>query len=274
MQLIYGYPTVNDPDTDGTSDTSAQPGWGYTLQGEPFGSLVEGNIISGAMLADDLGGTALHGLTLSVGPDTYSNGVTYNQKNNILRDYILYRTKAGLRLAGDTAGTSNITISGNVVVAENPVVENTSNLTQASQIAVDDNRFYSDNSLPSGDWFGNGNTLDGYANAVSAEGLSGLDRTLKRYVTEELGLTLLEWSDDPYLDTAARQTRINAGETYDLTGMKTFMAVAVHMRKGGTDTIPTSGKPSLSGDYPWDERFTARAVVNWIQAGFGLAAVD
>jgi hypothetical protein len=35
------------------------------------------------------------------------------------------------------------------------------------------------------------------------------------------------------------------------------MAVATNMRKGGTDEIPASGKPSWTGDYPWDARFFA-----------------
>lgn len=274
VQLIYGYPTVYNPDTDNASDSSAQPGWGYSLQGESFGALVEGNIVSGAMLADDLGGTALRGLALSVGPDTYSNGVTYNQKNNTLRDNILYRVTQGIRLDGDTTGTSNIEISGNVVVAESPLANSTSNLTQSAQINVDNNRFYSGTALPSGAWFGSGNTLDPYADAATNEGWNDPDRTLKRYVTEVLGLTLLDWADDPYLDAAAKQIRVTAGEAYDPTGMKTFMAVATHMRKGGVDAIPASGKPSLTGDYPWDERYTAKAVVNWIREGFGLALVD
>jgi hypothetical protein len=213
-------------------------------------------------------------LQLSVNPGTYTDGNTYNQKNNTLRDNIVYRTSTGLRLDGDANGVSNIEISGNVVVADAAIGNSTSNLTEPAQIDIDNNRFYSGSTLPGEAWFGNGNTLDSYTNAASAEGWSDPDRTLRRYVTEVLGLTLLDWADDPFLDTTARQTRINAGEAYDPTGMKTFMAVAVHMRRGGTDLIPNSGKPSLTGDYPWDERFTAKAVVNWIRAGFGLTGVD
>ena len=56
-------------------------------------------------------------------------------------------------------------------------------------------------------------------------------------------------------------------------GLKTFMAVATNMRRGGTNAIPSSGKPSWTGDYPWDERFTAVAVNNWIREGFGKPPV-
>jgi hypothetical protein len=51
------------------------------------------------------------------------------------------------------------------------------------------------------------------------------------------------------------------------------MAVATNMRQGGMDRIPTSGKPSWTGDYPWDARFTGQAVVNWVRAGFGMGPV-
>ncbi len=274
VQLIYGYPTPIDPDTDGRSDTSAQPGWGYTLQGASFGVVIEGNIISGAMLSDDLGGAAVRGLVLSVNPAIYADGNTYNQKNNTLRNNIIYRSDNGLQLLGSASGVSDIEISGNVFVADTPIDNRASDLNQAAQINVDNNRFYCSGSLPSGDWFGSGNSSSGYSNAASTEGWSDPDRSLKRYVTEVLGLTLLDWGDDPNLDATAKQARINAGEVYDPTGMKTFMAVAIHMRKGGTDTIPNNGKPNLNGDYPWDTRFTAQAVVNWIRAGFGLAEVD
>ncbi len=87
---------------------------------------------------------------------------------------------------------------------------------------------------------------------------------------EVLGLTLLDWRDDPFLDPAARDARANAGESYDPVGLKTFMAVATNMRRGGVQSVPTTGKPSWTGDYTWDARFTGRAVVNWIRAGFGL----
>ena len=68
--------------------------------------------------------------------------------------------------------------------------------------------------------------------------------------------------------------RVKVGEPYDPTGLKTFMAVATNMRRGGTDPIPTSGKPSWAGDYPWDARFTGQAVVNWVREGFGMKPVE
>ncbi len=274
VQLIYGYPTANDPDTDGTSDTAAQPGNGYSLQGESFGALVEGNVISGAMLADDLGGAANKGITLAVDPDMYANGVTYTQKNNVVRNNIVYRAGRGLSLEGDATDASNIVVSDNIFVTETPVSEDMQNLNDAGQISVDGNRFYSNGALPGDDWFGVNNSLGDYGGAAAAEGWTDPDRTLKRYVVEVLNLTLLDWSDDSNIDDAAKQVRIANGEEYDPTGLKTFMAVATHMRHGGTDSIPSSGKPSMSGDYPWDERFTAKAVVNWIRAGFGLDEVD
>ncbi len=88
-----------------------------------------------------------------------------------------------------------------------------------------------------------------------------------------LGLTLLDWADDPTLDPAQRDARAASGESYDPTGMKTFMAVATNMRRGGTMQVPHSGKPSWTGDYAWDERLTGPAVVSWIRAGFGLPPV-
>jgi len=51
------------------------------------------------------------------------------------------------------------------------------------------------------------------------------------------------------------------------------MAIATNMRRGGKDKIPTSGKPSWTGDYPWDARFTGQTVVNWVREGFGMGPV-
>jgi len=77
----------------------------------------------------------------------------------------------------------------------------------------------------------------------------------------------------PAREAAARDARAAAGETYDPAGLKTFMAVATNMRRGGAQAVPKGGKPSWTGDYRWDERFTARAVVNWVRAGFGLPSI-
>ena len=142
---------------------------------------------------------------------------------------------------------------------------------EAEGLTVRGNRFYANGEgLPDADWMGPGNTLAPYAEAAERENWPDPDRTLKRYVTEELGLTLLDWSDDPWLPPDEVAPRVDAGEAYDPAGLKTFMAVATNMRRGGVDTIPASGKPSWTGDYPWDARFTGRAVVDWIRAAFGL----
>ena len=141
----------------------------------------------------------------------------------------------------------------------------TDSLTSSSQLEVRNNRFYANGALPAAQWLGKGNTMHPYAKAAATEGWPDPDRTLKRYVLEVLNLTLLDWSDDPLLDADEVARRVAAGEAYDPTGLKTFMAVATNMRKGGTDEIPASGKPSWTGDYPWDARFTGQAVVNWVR---------
>ncbi len=274
VQMVYGYPTPNDPDTHDSSDSRAQPKWGYILQGASFGSIVESNIITGAMLADDLGAEALFGINIALNPEEYTNGTTYTQKNNIIRNNIIYRVRDGLRIEGDALGISGLNVTGNVVMSPTPVNSgSSSNLTEATQLLMENNRFYSNSGLPSGDWVGDSNRVQPMNSAATAESWLDPNRTLKRYVQEVLHLTLLDWADDPYLDSAEVQIRINGGEAYDPAGMKTFMAVATHMRYGGSDVIPSSGKPSFTADYPWDERYTAVAVVNWIREGFGMSGV-
>ncbi|MFO7955620.1 MAG: hypothetical protein R6X33_00785, partial [Candidatus Brocadiia bacterium] len=143
------------------------------------------------------------------------------------------------------------------------------------QLVLRNNRIYAEEkALPEAPWIGSGNEVLDYSEAAKKENWPDPDRTLKRYVTEELGLTLLDWSDDPWLPEEEVAPRVEAGEAYDPMGLKTFMAVATNMRKGGTDPIPDSGKPSWSGDYPWDARFTGQAVVNWIREGFALPPVQ
>jgi len=274
VQLVYGYPTPQDPDTHDISDTRAQPQWGYILQGASFGSIVENNIISGAMLSDDLGAEARFGINLAFNPEEYTNGTTYTQKNNSIRDNIIYRVNDGIRIEGEVTGATGITVTGNTVMSSNPVSSgSSSNLNDAGQLFLDNNRFYSAGTLPSGNWVGTNNTIEPESNAAANENWSDPDRTLKRYIVEVLNLTLLDWGDDPYLDSVQAQQRIDAGEEYDPAGLKTFMAVATRMRHGGSDPVPSSGKPQFTADYPWDERFTAIAVVNWIRQGFGLGEV-
>lgn len=275
VQLVLAYPTPNDPDTNGTSDTRAQPGFGYTLQGASFGAVVEGNIISSAMLRNDLGASGGGAaLTLSPSRNQYPDGAFYSLANNTLRNNILYRTGLGLSIENDWLGATGVVVEDNAFVSDTPTRSSAGNLLDGTQLNVRNNRFYGGGSLPGGaPWVGTGNTQSSAASAASAEGWPDPDRTLKRYVTEVLGLTLLDWMDDPAVDPTLRQVRVNAGEAYDPTGLKTFMAVAVHMRRGGADAIPSSGKPAWAADYPWDARFTAASVVTWIRAGFGLPAV-
>jgi len=276
VHFIFKYPSPNDPDTHGTSDNRAQPGWGYRMQGATFGAVCEGNVVSGAMLTDDLGFPEhRHGMgfAFSCNQTKYEDNRTYTQQNNTCRGNIAYRTGAGLSLDGDWTGVNGSLVEDNVFVADTPVNDKTAGLTASSQLTVRNNRFYANGELPAAEWLGRGNTIHPYAKAVVTEKWPDPDRTLKRYVREVLKLTLLDWSDDPLLDTEEVAKRVAAGEAYDPAGLKTFMAVATNMRQGGTDRIPTSGKPSWTGDYPWDARFTGQAVVNWVREGFGMGPV-
>jgi len=278
VQFIFKYPSPNDPDTNGSSDNRAQPGWGYSVGSVTFGAIAEGNIVSGAMLTDDLGFPEQRygrGFAFSCKQTEYEDGKTYTQKNNTVRGNIVYRTGSGVSLSGDWTDVKGHIVEDNVFVADTPVGlgRDINALHSSSQLKVQHNRFYSESSLPTADWMGEGNTLRPYADAAKAEGWPDPDRTLKRYVLEVLGLELLDWSDDPLLDADEVAKRVAASEAYDPTGLKTFMAVATNMRKGGTDRIPTSGKPSWTGDYPWDPRFTGQAVVNWVREGFGRRPV-
>lgn len=279
VQFVFKYPSPRDPDTGGASDNRAQPGHGYKMGGVTFGAVAEGNIISGAMLTDDLG-FAEHrhgsGLGFDARHMTYQDGKTYAQKKNTYCGNIVYRTRSGLSLGGDWTGVTGHRVTNNVFVVDEParVQCGTDTLTSASQLTVHHNRFYTDQDLPAADWMGEGNTVRPYADAAKAGGWPDPDRTLKRYVTDVLHLVVLDWSDAPRLDPKEVAKRVDAGEPYDPMGLKTFMAVATNMRKGGTDPIPAKGKPSWTGDYPWDARFTGQAVVNWVREGFNVEKVD
>ena len=273
VQLVYAYPTPRDPDTAKQSSGAAQPGWGYTLQGASFGALVEGNIVSQAMLIDELGageGGGGFGIGLTAKPETYEDGKAYSQRNNTIRGNIAYRTGAGLQITGDWSGVKGNVVEGNVVVAKNAVRNSATAVDVPKGLAVRNNRFYCDGGLPAESGTEPGNSVAAYASAAATERWPDPNRTLNRYVTEVLKLTLLDWKDDPLLDPAARDARAAAGESYDPSGLKTFMAVATNMRRGGVTPVPTAGKPSWTGDYAWDERLTGRPVVNWIREGFGL----
>lgn len=276
VQFIFKYPSPNDPDTHASSDSRAQPGWGYRMQGATFGATCEGNIVSGAMLTDDLGFREhQHGNGFAFGCQKirYEDNREYAQKKNVFRANVAYRTGAGLSLDGDWTGVKGNIVEDNVFVANRPCKQNATGLTSSTQLELRNNRFYASEALPAAEWAGQGNTLQPYAKAAATEGWPDPDRTLKRYVQEVLKLTLLDWSDDPLLDTDQVAERVAAKEIYDPTGLKTFMAVATNMRKGGREKIPASGKPSWSGDYPWDARFTGQAVVNWVRQGFDMGPV-
>ncbi len=278
VQLVFAFPTPRDPDTAvRKSSTAAQPAWGYSLASASFGALVEGNIISQAMLIDELGvdeGARGHGIAISTTPGTYEDGRNYSQQNNTIRDNIVYRTGTGLQIRGDWSDARGIVVENNVFVANNAVSNRAQSIAGPEVLSLRNNRFYANDSLSEGSSFASGNKAAKYASAAQSESWPDPNRTLKRYVTEVLGLTPLDWPDDPWLDPTAREARAKAGESYDPTGMKTFMAVATNMRRDGVETVPTSGKPSWTADYRWDERLTGPAVVNWIRAGFGLTAVE
>jgi hypothetical protein len=273
VQLVFAFPTPADPDS-GASDERAQPGTGYALLGSSFGAIVEGNIISAAMLLDDLGVSSwtAPGLEIRPGLDEYPDGIRHGQLDNVLRNNIVYRM-GGLGLGDDWADVSGNMVENNVFVGPR-FVSGAGSGAESDALVLRNNRYYGADVVPSGDWVGSGNTVGSEDSAASEEGWPDPDRTLLRYVTEVLGLTLLDWEDDPMLDPAQRDARAASGEAYDPTGLKTFMAVATNMRRGGPQPIPSSGPPSWTADYPWDPRFTAIAVVNWIRAGFALPALD
>jgi hypothetical protein len=276
VQFIHKYPSPQDPDTEGVSDNRAQPGHGYTIQAASFGGLIEHNIISGAMLTDDLGlpeHRFAFALKFSPKAAEYQDGKTYTLQRCTMRGNIGYRTGTGLSLGDDWTGAEGHVAEDNVFVADQPVAANTENLASAAQLTIRNNRFYANQRIPEEQWIGQGNSLVPYAEAAVKESWPDPDRTLKRYVQEALNLRLLDWSDDPWLDEDEVARRVAAGQPYDPTGLKTFMAVATNMRRGGVDAIPAAGKPSWTGDYPWDERFTGQAVVNWVRQGFNLPAV-
>jgi hypothetical protein len=278
VQFTYNYPSPNDPDTDGTSDVRAHYGGGYRLGGSSFGALIENNIVSGALMANDLGFGDFggrYGFRMGLALKEYQDGKTYNQQRNTFRGNIAYRTNSGFQLSGDAKGASGHVIENNVFAAKQGLsARKLEGLKSTDQLVLRNNRFYAEEkALPEAPWMGSANKVMDYSEAAEKEGWPDPDRTLKRYVTEELGLTLLDWSDDPWLPEDEVAPRVKAGEAYDPIGVKTFMAVATNMRRGGAEPIPASGKPSWTGDYPWDARFTGVAVVNWIREGFGMEPV-
>jgi hypothetical protein len=273
VQLILKYPTEYDPDSDGNSVNIAQYGGGYQLSGASFGVEFYGNILSGAMLVDELGDTAGDAIGIIPGFDTFPDGNVYTLKDLSFTENIVFQTTNAIQLqSADWTGVAGIDVSNNTFVVSKPV-NDMGNAAGPEQLSIHDNKFYASEGLPDETWVGDGNEVlppEDYGN----EGWPDPRRTLKGYVTDKLGLELLDWEDDPYLDPAQADALSAAGETYDPTGLKTFMAIAITMRYGGTWPIPEEGKPVVDGDYVWDERFTGTAVVNWIREGFGLDPVE
>jgi hypothetical protein len=269
VQFIFQYPSPNDPDSSGLSDVTAQPGWGFAFQNHAFGGLAEGNIISGAMMKYDLGfNGGNYGIAYEANNALFTDGNYYNIKNNTIQNNIVYLVNNGLSIYGNYLGAAGNVIQNNVLSCNAGIIDGGTNLNNTGQLLVQNNRFYANSALPAKAYLGSGNTVAAQNTAAATEGWTDPNRTLKRYVTEVLGLTLLDWSDDPFL---GGQT--DGATAYDPMGLKTFMAVATNMRRGGNSTPPSSGKPSWTGDYAWDTRYTAVAVVNWIRAGFNLPAV-
>jgi hypothetical protein len=280
VQMVFQYPSVADPDPDGLSSTNAQAGGGYKVGASTFGARIEGNIISGAMQVIDLKGPIPNeGIAIDPGEDTYFNQQKYNMKNVSITENIVYQTSTAIVLSGDWAGSTGVNVTGvnmaDNVFASRAAFQSGNNSPQnTNQLMVQNNRFYLEGNLPNANWLGSGNTVGAMSTAAASEGWPDPDRTLLRYVKEVLNLEILDWYDDPYLDPAQVADRVSKQEVYDPTGLKTFMAVAMGMRNGGTVAIPIDSKPTIDADYPWDQRFTGVAVVNWIREGFGLPNVN
>jgi hypothetical protein len=276
VQFIFSYPNYLDSDTYDVSDNRAQPGWGYSLSAATFGNVVEGNIISGVMMnPDSMTFNTRQGIGLSTNPESYQDGIEYSLKNNVVRNNIAYATREGLRLSGDFSIAENNIVENNVFVSRDPMHIESLSGADSSRVFITNNRFYHlEESLDSEEFIDLNNESMPYQEAASEENFPDPDRTLLRYVTEELGLTLLDWQDDPWLPASEIEPRAAAGEAYDPFGLKTFMAVATNMRQGGAMAPPSSGKPDWQGDYAWDTKYSAYAVLNYIRAGFGLDSVS
>ena len=155
VQLVYVFPTPNDPDTaERRSDGRAQPGNGYTLQGASFGCLIEGNIVSQAALIEDLGfeeGKRGSGFALSTSPLEFQDGQIYSQQNNTVRGNIGYRTEVGLSVKGNWSEVEGNVVEDNVFVADQAISHGrVENLSSPEQLRVHNNRFYANSAEPAG----------------------------------------------------------------------------------------------------------------------------
>lgn len=274
VHFCYRTPNPKEPSTTGI-DGAAHPGWGDEIRDGSFGVTYRHNIVSGEMSIADLNVTQSllrDGVQFIHTNTQYQDGNRYRQHDNIAEHNIFFRTAIGIGVTGNATGAENNIIRNNKIVANSGVTLTASNLNSSSQLVFQDNSFYINNALPSSAVIGSGNTVASQA-SYTTEGWVAPNRTLRKYVTEELGLTLLTWEDDPWLSPEEVALYKDSLE-YDPTGMKTFMFIATAMRYGGQTPIPTSGKPTPLSDYPWDERFTAKAVVNYVRAGFNRPPIN
>lgn len=276
VQLVMKYPSPADPDDSQMSDARAQPGWGYALGGASFGATVSGNIVSGAMLVDDLKDKEPQdGIKVNLGNTTYSNGTAYNQVNNVIENNIAYRVADGFKLGGDATNAKNIVIRNNIAVSSKVGLnESVKNIFSKDQAHIYGNVSYAPKNVQTSVAFGEGNELKPLAEGLGkGKKFSDPDRTLKRYLAEVLKVELLDWNDDPFIDPGQRDAAKAKGNAYDPAGIKTFALMATQMRQGGRDVLPVGKKPSFTGDYAWDDRLTAKAVNNWIRAGFDMPEI-
>ena len=281
LQFITPYPTLQRPDLPSVSDGRSQPRWGYTLQGASFGSIAENNIISGEVYDTDLGNRttsefADYGINIGFNYDDYDENDYFSQRDNIIRNNVFYKVRDSIRISGNARDVANISIYNNTGYSQRPLSIGVSNLNNIDQIYVSNNEFYTQDSLTNLSW------INQHTNKVSSqsshvqEGWPDPNRTLKRYVREELGITLLDWDDARAM--GFNQSQIDEYESqgleFDPAGMRTFALVAKQMRMGGTESTPSSGKPAYNADYEWDERYTALSVINWVREGFNMAPVE
>ena len=239
VQLLYKYDTPVEP---GTRDARTHPGDGFRVGGASFGGSFERNIISGQLLTDlGIGETWNRAAIELRGTPVEATGDIPH--DNTIRGNIVYALPAfGFGNAWDPA------VSGYVVEDNVWIDRGDTDAIGGSAFALGDavdfsgNRFYTDAAnafqtmgLP--EWLASSavtesspNTVAPRADAEAAEGFPAPDRTLRTYCEDVLGLTITS-----------------------PTGLPEFMERATEMRRGD-----------------WDERYTARAVVNYIREGFGM----
>lgn len=244
VQLVFEWPYAGQD--AGASSEIAQPGSGFSIQGGSTDGVFEGNIISGALL-DELGFVGEYeqrrsdsGLRIVAERYDGDTGASVWPKNSTARDNIFYRV-AGLQIAGSNEGWQN---AGSTRFENNQWYDR----GQADAVSVGagitdtggslemvNNTFYTDRN----DAFAGGNlasvviNADMEGNVISSTASAPWTdpaRTLKTYAGSVLGLKVTSEG-----------------------GLPEFFEHATEMRKGA-----------------WDERYTARAVVNYIREGFDL----